>query len=1133
MNRPFSFILLILLLSLALSNGIAAPQTLLSKAAAIKSTNTEDLFCHLDYILLMQEAGKKKKVRLEYRDKWREDLSSPEALFLYIFTVEEKAWQTYLAQRLFDEAPKSALGAVALANSKCDHLISDYISFESAEDRKTKLQKWKEYLDEGLKRDPSSAFLHLSYGYWANNKNDYKKAFHHLSRARQLSPESSAIHIALAYNHLRGDKGAYYQKGFKLKDSIEAFEKALHFNRGWLAKDGEAQCTLDYGKTLCYGEEASWAGPRANFEKAEEALNKARKLNDSFQTQYALTKLYCRQRMYEKLWPHVEETDNGRQPAYTSWALQRGNTTFEPRGNKTVLKFKRLPYSSPYVWLVGDFNGWQQGIHPLKKREDGTFEAILALSPGTYRYAFCLDGNNWFFYDVSAPQFINGRSAFTVRQDLSIRKTVENKLEHHLSRAGFTDSTLDSGSSIEEACKALALNPFSSRALSFISRPAAKEFAHLWQSTKPTFITSAHESFLRAYRTNHEEIVVPKLVAIAKEGGIKGPSLTQLEAYIEEDKILRRDELLAQMREHPEAEFLATTFSELCTEPAALDAFGRLVKETRDPDHLTTYIEMVGDQRGSLEARKVARQALPHFRKDGITGWKYLLFYAKKTKKDKVPSSELAPIIEEGLQEFPHSRWLHREYRKVLQEAEGARHAISFLEGLLQKTPQSASIRASLGWFHGRLGDTKRALKEYETAVRVCPGWHWLLVRYGELLNDERMYGTALRMLERAFRLKPTDAFPATMAAQIYRHEGKLNKSVELLEKALESCSYENQKSWIRLHLARHYADVANRPKRALKLALEELNYVQEQGGKTEKVASLVATTAMRSEEPLEFIKATKHYDGGFLMGFIILFGILFSFGFSGIVLLIVWYACRKAPLVVAIVGTLAVIWVQIGTPTVFMFGLGFVFYGKFLAFMDVTSSVIGPLIINLSGFPAMVAALLFMAIIFYRRSEGLPKLGIKSLPSLKELFAGLLAGVGMFFMQLAISWCLIKIFGKMPTGIFGVSEEPFATRMMHLSTFGCILMVVNTVLMAPIFEELFFRAYVYRLWKKHMGAGKGLFLSCLVFAFLHFQGLIHLFLVAVVLAKLYDYFESLWPSIVAHGVMNIAVLLMGHWLAY
>ncbi|HVX29281.1 MAG TPA: isoamylase early set domain-containing protein [Nitrolancea sp.] len=48
------------------------------------------------------------------------------------------------------------------------------------------------------------------------------------------------------------------------------------------------------------------------------------------------------------------------------------------------------------VWLVGDFNGWERGSTPMKRRKDGSFSTTISLKPGNqYRFRYVLDGDRW------------------------------------------------------------------------------------------------------------------------------------------------------------------------------------------------------------------------------------------------------------------------------------------------------------------------------------------------------------------------------------------------------------------------------------------------------------------------------------------------------------------------------------------------------------------------------------------------------------------------------------------------------------------------------------------------------------------------------------------------------------------
>ena len=44
------------------------------------------------------------------------------------------------------------------------------------------------------------------------------------------------------------------------------------------------------------------------------------------------------------------------------------------------------------VSVVGDFNQWKPGTHPLRKQVDGSWQGTVSLTHGHHRYAFLVDG---------------------------------------------------------------------------------------------------------------------------------------------------------------------------------------------------------------------------------------------------------------------------------------------------------------------------------------------------------------------------------------------------------------------------------------------------------------------------------------------------------------------------------------------------------------------------------------------------------------------------------------------------------------------------------------------------------------------------------------------------------------------
>ena len=63
-----------------------------------------------------------------------------------------------------------------------------------------------------------------------------------------------------------------------------------------------------------------------------------------------------------------------------------GITTTKP------VNFYCVISSAQSVHLVGDFNGWDEGSHPMQRQVDGTWFLQVQLNHGHHRYRFLVDG---------------------------------------------------------------------------------------------------------------------------------------------------------------------------------------------------------------------------------------------------------------------------------------------------------------------------------------------------------------------------------------------------------------------------------------------------------------------------------------------------------------------------------------------------------------------------------------------------------------------------------------------------------------------------------------------------------------------------------------------------------------------
>ena len=63
----------------------------------------------------------------------------------------------------------------------------------------------------------------------------------------------------------------------------------------------------------------------------------------------------------------------------------------------------RLPAS-----VVGEFNGWDPAVHPLRRRSNGTWSVVVALAKGRdYRFRYRSDDGSWFNDDGADDYLAN------------------------------------------------------------------------------------------------------------------------------------------------------------------------------------------------------------------------------------------------------------------------------------------------------------------------------------------------------------------------------------------------------------------------------------------------------------------------------------------------------------------------------------------------------------------------------------------------------------------------------------------------------------------------------------------------------------------------------------------------------
>lgn len=132
--------------------------------------------------------------------------------------------------------------------------------------------------------------------------------------------------------------------------------------------------------------------------------------------------------------------------------------------------------------------------------------------------------------------------------------------------------------------------------------------------------------------------------------------------------------------------------------------------------------------------------------------------------------------------------------------------------------------------------------------------------------------------------------------------------------------------------------------------------------------------------------------------------------------------------------------------------------------------------------------------------------------------------------------WLLItvvlSIAGLVLTSALGNSIDNSKTESLqqNINWFTILIGIISAGIISPIYEEIFYRGFIYRWIRVRLGVKWGILLSSLIFTIAHFPTLNAMpvnFITGVMFAWAYEKTGSVIPAMIIHGVFNtIAVLL-------
>lgn len=145
------------------------------------------------------------------------------------------------------------------------------------------------------------------------------------------------------------------------------------------------------------------------------------------------------------------------------------------------------------------------------------------------------------------------------------------------------------------------------------------------------------------------------------------------------------------------------------------------------------------------------------------------------------------------------------------------------------------------------------------------------------------------------------------------------------------------------------------------------------------------------------------------------------------------------------------------------------------------------------------------------------------------SLFGGALAGVAAFVLNFALLNLSTRIMGGwgwMDRWLRGLLE----IRVSDVSgAWDLAVTVLVVLLMAPFFEEIYFRGYLYPALRERMSPASAVLLNAILFSLVHFglYGIPGRVVLGTVFCLLYEYSGDLAAPIAAHAVNNLLALLI------
>ncbi|MFD1851583.1 CPBP family intramembrane glutamic endopeptidase [Oceanobacillus bengalensis] len=105
-----------------------------------------------------------------------------------------------------------------------------------------------------------------------------------------------------------------------------------------------------------------------------------------------------------------------------------------------------------------------------------------------------------------------------------------------------------------------------------------------------------------------------------------------------------------------------------------------------------------------------------------------------------------------------------------------------------------------------------------------------------------------------------------------------------------------------------------------------------------------------------------------------------------------------------------------------------------------------------------------------------------------------------------------------------GVDNSKTESLQTRLTFINFIIAFVSAAIISPIYEEIFYRGFLYRWFRTKYGLFTGMFVSSFIFMIVHiptFNTLPYTFLSGLIFAWTYEKTNSIYPAMIIHALFN------------